>query len=87
MNPTTASEVFFIISSVGFVTLWVLIVVFLFYLIRAMKMFSRMLERVEKNVDSISDTTKEMIEDVRESTVYRFLFKKKRKGRKDNKNY
>jgi uncharacterized protein YoxC len=79
----TQSELFFAISSFGFVTLWILIAIFIIYLIRIMHIFSRILERVEKDIDKIGDTTKEMLEDMRESTVFRFIFGKKRRGRKE----
>jgi hypothetical protein len=76
------SQVFFFISSIGFILLWILAALFLIYLIRAMKSFSRMIDKVEKNIDEISDTTKDLVEDVKESAVFRFLFKKKRKHRR-----
>ncbi len=81
MNTIAVSDIFFIISSVGFVLLWVLGAIFLVYLIKAMKTFSRIMKRVEKDIDRVGDITKEMLEDVRESTAYTFLFKKKRKKR------
>ena len=83
MNTLMQSEVFFFISSVGFIILWILMAIFLIYLIRAMNSFSRMMNKVEKNVGDISDEAKEMVEDIRESTVFQFLFKKKRKHRGD----
>jgi large-conductance mechanosensitive channel len=82
MDTLLQSQVFFFISSVGFVLLWILTAIFLFYLIRATNTFSRILEQVEKDIDNIGDTTKEMLEDVRDSTVFGFLFRKKKKGSK-----
>ena len=79
----TQSEIFFFISSVGFVTLWILFAIFLIYLIRIMHTFTRIIKKVEKDIDKISETTKDMFLDMRESTVFRFLFGKKRKGRKE----
>ncbi len=79
----TQSDIFFFISSIGFVTLWILIAVFLVYLIRAMHILSRILEQIEKGINDIGDTTKDMIEDMRDSAVFRFIFGKKRKGRKE----
>jgi hypothetical protein len=77
------SQVFFFISSTGFVALWILTAIFLYYLIRATNTFGRILEQVEKDIDNIGDTTKEMIEDIRDSTVFGFLFRKRKKHRKD----
>jgi uncharacterized protein YoxC len=83
MNTFTQSEIFFFISSVGFVVLWILVAIFLVYLIRIMHTFSRIMKQVEKDIDKISDTTKDMLLDMRESAVFRFIFGKKRKGRKE----
>ena len=79
----TQSDIFFFISSLGFVTLWILLAVFLVYLIRAMHTLSRILEQIEKGINDIGDTTKDMLEDMRDSAVFRFIFGKKRKGRKE----
>ena len=83
MDAILQSQVFFFISSIGFVFLWILATIFLFYLIRATHIFSRILEQIEKDIDNLGDTTKEMLEEVRDSTVFNFLFKKKRKCRSD----
>jgi hypothetical protein len=82
MNTLTHSDTFFIISSFGFVTLWILVAIFLVYLIRIMHLFSRIMEKIEKDVDKISETTKDMFLDMRESAVFKFLFGKKKSGRK-----
>lgn len=79
----TQSETFFLISSLGFVTLWILTAIFLVYLIRIMRSFWRILKQVEKDISKIGDTTKEMLEEMEESVVYRFLFGKKKRGRKE----
>lgn len=81
MDPFQQSQVFFFISSISFVFLWIFIAVFLFYLIRAANIFSRIMEKIEKDIDGIGDVTKETLEDVRDSTVFHFLFRKKRKKR------
>jgi hypothetical protein len=83
MDTLMQSQVFFFISSVGFVILWILLAIFLFYLIRATKTFSRILDQVGDDIESMGDTTKEMLEDVRDSAVFGFLFKKKKKRRKE----
>ncbi len=82
MDTITNSEIFFFISSIGFVLLWILTAIFLVYLIRATNTLGRIMEKVEDDVESVGDTTKEMLEDIRESAVFSFLFKKKRKKNK-----
>lgn len=85
MNGILASQVFFIISSVGFVILWIFTAIFLFYLIRATHTFERILGKIEKDIDSIGDTTKDLIEDIKESFIFRFFFKKKRRHKSGDK--
>lgn len=75
-------QIFFFISSVGFVVLAVLISLVLIYFISILHSFSRILKVVEKDISSIGDTTKDMLEDVRDSTVFRLLFGKKKKKTK-----
>ena len=82
MDTLLQSQVFFFISSVGFVILWILTAIFLFYLIRATKTFSKILDQMGDDIESMGDTTKEMLEDIRDSAVFGFLFRKKKKGRK-----
>lgn len=72
------SQIFFFISGAGFVFLWVLAAILLVYLIRAAGTFNRIMGRIEKDIDKIGDTTKEMVEDMKDSMIFRFLFKKKR---------
>jgi len=83
MNTLLQSQVFFFISSIGFVLLWILAAIFLFYLIRATKALSKIMDQVEEDIDHIGDTTKEMLQEVKDSAVFNFLFRKKRKSRKN----
>lgn len=73
------SQIFFFISSIGFVILGILAVIVFIYILRALNSFSKILKRAEKDIDSIGDTTKEMLEEIQDSRVFRFLFKGKRK--------
>lgn len=73
------SEIFFLISSVGFIILGVLAALILVFVLSAILSFSRILGKAEKDIDAIGDTTKEMLEDMRESSMFQFLFRRKRK--------
>ncbi len=74
----TSADIFFVISSVGFVVLWILVAIVLMYILRAFHTFSRILKIVEKDINAISDTTRELIDDMQESSVYKFLFGRKK---------
>ena len=80
MDTLIKADIFFFISSLGFVFLWILVAIFLFYLIRATRTFSRIMNKVEENIDDVGDITKDMLEEVQDSTVFNFLFKKKKKS-------
>jgi len=79
MDGILQSQIFFFISSIGFIILWAFLAILLFYAIRATRAFNRIMDSVESDIDSIGDTTKEMLEDVRDSAVFRLLFKKKKR--------
>ncbi len=83
MDQFLQMYIFFFISSVGFVVLFVFVSVLLFYSIRAARTFSEILDKVDKSVDEIGDTTKDIIEDMRDSFLFNLIFKKKRRSRKD----
>jgi len=83
MDSFAQMHIFFLISSVGFVVLFVFVAVFLYYSIRAARTFSEILEKVDRGVDHISDTTKDVIEDMRDSMIFNFLFRRKKKRRKE----
>jgi len=82
MNTFIQADIFFFISSIGFFLLWLLTIILLIYLIRITSTFSRIMKKVERSFDKINDSTKEVFEEIKESTFYHFLFGKKRKGRK-----
>lgn len=82
MDTLMQSQIFFFISSIGFIVLGVLATILMVYLIRISRAFSRIIEKVEQDVDAIGDTTKEMLEEVRDSTAYHFLFGHKRKSKR-----
>lgn len=81
MDTSQQPQIFFFISSISFIFLWIFVAVFLFYLIRATSAFSRVMEKIEKDIDEIGDVTKETLEEVKDSMIFNFLFRKKRKKR------
>ena len=83
MDVQTQTQVFFFISSVGFVVLWIFVAIFLFYLIRVTNTLSRILDKAEKDINNLGETTKEIIEEIKDNKIFNFLFGKKRKSRKN----
>lgn len=86
MNTLIQANIFFFISSVGFIILGIFVSVFLYYLICVTSTLSRIVKRVEGDINNIGDTTKEMLDSMRENVIFNFLFgKKKRKQKEKNK--
>lgn len=83
MDTQAQTQVFFFLSSVGFVMLWIFTAVFLFYLIRATSTLSRILEKAEKDINDLGETTKEIIEEIKDNKIFKFFFGKKKKSRKN----
>ena len=77
METFSQSDIFFFISSVSFVILWILLAIFLFYLIRAVKIFYRIIDRVEGDINKVGDITREMFEEMKNSVVWNFLSRRK----------
>ena len=82
MTSLLQSQIFFFISSVGFIVLGVLVAIILLYILRILNLSINILKKMEKEIDSIGDATKETIETIRESLVFKFLFKGKSKHKK-----
>ena len=72
-----------IISSVGFIFLWVLLALFLYYLIRVARAFSKIMDMIENHVSTVGDITREMLSEMKDNPIFKFFFNKKRKSRKD----
>lgn len=83
MDTQSQTQVFFFISSVGFVVLWIFVAIFMFYLIRVTNTLSRILGKAEKDINNIGETTKEIIEEIKENKIFNFLFGKKKRSRKN----
>ena len=82
MNTIAQSEVFFIISSVGFVLLWILLAICMIYVIRIMHLITRIMKKAEDGIIQMNDTANDMLEDIHDSAVFRFVFGKKHTHRK-----
>jgi len=79
MNSLTQSDIFFFVSSIGFAIIAILVAIFVFYCIKAITTLAKILKKTESNLDSIGDTTMELIDDMRNNIFFRMLFKSKKK--------
>lgn len=79
MTTLQQADIFFFISSIGFIVLFVIALVLGLYLIRIFKSVSRITEQVERDIDTIGDTAKDFVFDLRESPVFSLFFRKRKK--------
>ena len=79
MNTLIHADIFFFVSSVGFVILAGLLIVALVYVIGILRKIKAISQKIGDDVQDISADTKAFIHDIRESGPYRLLFKKRKK--------
>lgn len=79
MGTILKSEIFFFISSISVVLITVIFVIVGFYLIRIMRNFSHISETLKKTVDGAASSLEEVGDNIKESTIFKFFFGKKKK--------
>lgn len=82
METILKSEIFFFISSISVILITVIFVIFSFYLIKIMRNFSHISERLKQTVDGAASSLEEVGDNIKESPIFAFFFGKKRKGKK-----
>jgi hypothetical protein len=81
MNTLIHADVFFFISSIGFIILFALFVIALVYLIKLIRSLHRAIEMLKAKANSLEEDAEELLEDVRESVIFRLIFGRKRHTR------
>ncbi len=76
------ADIFFFISSVGFILIGGLAIIILIRIIRILGAINRISDMIERNAGIIGDEAKEVLLDVRQSRVYTMLFGRKTGRRK-----
>lgn len=79
MTALMQSQIFFFISSIGFIVTGILVVAILAYILRILSIFSNVLKKAEEDIGFLGETSKDMLVDIRNSTIFKFLFKGSRK--------
>lgn len=80
------SEIFFFISSLGFIILFVFIVVLLYYLIKISRTFSRITNKIENNINNTENFVREIIKLFKENIILQSIFNKNNKNKKGRNN-
>lgn len=82
MESILKSEIFFFISSISVVLITVIFVIVGFYLVRIMRNFSHISDRLKETVDGTASSLEEVGDNIKESTLFKFFFGKKKKSKK-----
>lgn len=82
MEPILKSEIFFFISSIAVVLFTIIFIILGFYMIKIMKNFSDISDKLKKTVDNASASLEEVGENIKESPLFSFIFGKKKKRSK-----
>lgn len=78
MTSLLKSDIFFFISSVATVVLTCFLVVAFVYLIRFLRLMNRVGDMIEDAAGGISEDARDMVDRVKESTIFSMFFPKKR---------
>jgi uncharacterized protein YoxC len=82
MNSIPHADAFFFVASIGFIIIFILIVIALLYVISLFKSINRISKKIEKDIDNIGDTAKDFVMQLWDSTVFSWIFgSKKRKAK------
>ena len=81
MEPIMKSEIFFFITSVSVVIITIVLVIAGYYVIKTLQNLRDISETLKKAAHSAESDIEEIRERVTESTLFTFIFGKKRKKR------
>jgi hypothetical protein len=74
MNTLPHANLFFLVSTIGFALIVILIAIGLIYLIILFKTVVRISKKIEKDVDTIGDTAKDLVSQLLGSRIFSWIF-------------
>ena len=85
MESIIRSDIFFFITSVSVIVFTIFFIIIGFYFVRIMRNFAHVSDTLKKAVDDTDIELRDMVEHVRESTAFSFIFGKKKTKKKSTK--
>ncbi|MES2214143.1 MAG: hypothetical protein V4465_02005 [Patescibacteria group bacterium] len=79
MDTLVHADIFFFVTTIAVVLLTLGLLWGIFYVVGALKRLEVYVHTIAENTKDASEEVKEMGEDIRDSFLYQFLFKKKKK--------
>ncbi len=83
MENLIHADIFFFISSIGFIVFGLLVAIILLYGIRLLRSLVRTMEQVESDIARVGDTARELVDDLRDSALLSLILGKKRSRKKE----
>lgn len=79
------ADTFFLISSIGFTLVAVVVVIALAYMVSILRSVRRITGKIESGIETAEENVKELVSDLRESTAFRMMFggRNRKKHRSD----
>lgn len=74
MNTLIHADIFFFISSIGFIVLTILLTIILVKIIQLVNRVDRISKKIENGMNTVTDDVKDLIEDLKDSPIFRFMF-------------
>lgn len=79
METLMKADIFFFVTTIAVGLVAVFLIIALCYIMRTFTRLRMLIEKVEANVHEVNIHTMEIVEQIKESTIFNFLFKKKTK--------
>jgi hypothetical protein len=76
------ADIFFFVTTIAVVLLTIFLIALASYAIFILHKIKKLYDRVEKGIDSASIEVKDLIENVRESSLFQFFFSKRSNRKK-----
>ncbi len=80
METLAKSDIFFVVTTIAVVLVSVFLSIALYYLIRILRRFKSISEKIEEETYKASDSLEDLVDRITNSFVFRILFR--RRGRK-----
>ena len=85
MDTFMKADIFFFVATIAVALFTLVVIVIGVYVARFMRTCNRIARNVEERADEIGEDVEEMIDDVRESFLFRLMFPKAKKRSKNKK--
>lgn len=80
MDTLIHADIFFFISSIGFIILFIVLIIGAVHLVRLIRSLNDAIDTLKSKAKDIEADAEELIDEVRESVIFRLFFGRKRRS-------